>query len=108
MKKIALLLSLFAITLICSCVGSSEKKLNFNDTYTINADCPGALNKADFDIMSQSIISKDWNTIDAMLLSGDLFNISKGTKVKVLDLGFGWVKVSVNSKELYILRICLD
>ncbi len=108
MKEIALLLSLFTITLICSCVGSSENKLNINETYIINADCPGAIKKANFDIMSQSIIHKDWDKIDTMLLSGDLINISKGTKAKVLDLGFDWVKVSVNSKELYILRICLD
>jgi len=70
-------------------------------------DCVGATTKANFDKMSTSLTRSDKATFDWMLLEGSLIDIDKGTKVRVTDMGFGWAKVRVGSRELYVLSNCV-
>lgn len=107
---VGFLLSLSTILLSCSSCSSnsSSKELNFVDTYTVNADCVGAIDKASFDEMNTSLTRNDKETFDRMYLEGKLIDLSKGNRVKVVDMGLGWVKVRFNGIDLYLFKECLS
>lgn len=113
MKKnllVGLLLSLSTILLSCSnsSSNSSSKELNFTDTYTINTDCFGTIDKASYDEMNTCLTRKDKEAFSQMYLEGKLIYLSKGDRVKVVEMGLGWVKIRFNGTDMYLIRECLS
>lgn len=72
----------------------SSSVLVSGDRGYINNDVFVATTEENFDLMFDFITAKNNNGLNEMLLNGQIFSLTKGTSVNVLDSGFTKMKIS--------------
>ncbi|MGN7887410.1 hypothetical protein [Dyadobacter sp. 22481] len=89
-----------------SCGGSErtasppqEPELEIGGDYPVMMDVTACVTEKDLDELGEFITAGDEEGFKQMIVkkvnNGTAFRLDKGTKVKLIDMGFGWVKVRV-------------